>query len=153
MSKKNNQSRLSWDKYFLKIAKTVSERSTCLRRKVGAVLVSDKRILATGYNGAPKGLIHCAQIGCLRHYLKIKPSERIEICRGIHAEQNALVQASFFGIPVAGSTLYATHSPCITCAKLLINAGIKRVVVMHTYPDAYAKKIFAEANIPVEILK
>ncbi len=153
MSRKNKQTRLSWDKYFLKIAKTVSERSTCLRRKVGAVLVSDKRILATGYNGAPKGLIHCAQIGCLRHYLKIKPSERIEICRGIHAEQNALVQASFFGIPVAGATLYATHSPCITCAKLLINAGIKRVVVMHSYPDAYAKKIFAEANIPVEILK
>lgn len=145
--------RISWDKYFLKIAQTVSERSTCLRRKVGAVLVSDKRILATGYNGAPKGLIHCAQIGCLRHTLHIKPSQRIEICRGIHAEQNALVQASFFGIPVAGATLYATHSPCITCAKMLINAGIKRIVTRNSYPDKLAKKIFAEANIKVEVLK
>jgi dCMP deaminase len=145
--------RISWDKYFLKIAETVSERSTCLRRKVGAVLVSDKRILATGYNGAPKGLIHCAQIGCLRDKLKIKPSERIEICRGIHAEQNVLVQASFFGIPVAGATLYATHSPCITCAKMLINAGIKRIVIRKPYPDNLAKKMFAEAKIKVETVK
>ncbi len=147
------EKRISWDKYFLKIAETVSERSTCLRRKVGAVLVSDKRILATGYNGAPKGLMHCAQIGCLRHTLHIKPSERIEICRGIHAEQNALVQASFFGISVAGATLYATHSPCITCSKMLINAGIKRIVTKNSYPDKFAKKILEETGLEVEVLK
>lgn len=145
--------RISWDEYFLKIAETVSERSTCLRRKVGAVLVSDKRILATGYNGAPKGLLHCAQIGCLRKTLKIKPSEKIEICRGIHAEQNVLVQAAFFGIPVAGATLYSTHFPCITCAKMIINAGIKRIVVRKPYPDKLAQNIVKESNIQVEVIK
>lgn len=150
---KIKEKRISWDKYFLKIALTVSERSTCVRRKVGAVLVSDKRILATGYNGAPKGLIHCVQIGCLRHRLNIKPSQRIEICRGIHAEQNALVQASFFGISVAGATLYTTQSPCITCAKMIINAGILRIVSKNSYPDTLAKKMLTEAGIKVEVIK
>jgi dCMP deaminase len=145
--------RLSWDQYFIKIAKTVAERSTCLRRKVGAVLVSEKRILSTGYNGAPKGLAHCFDVGCLRDKLRIKPAERIEICRGIHAEQNALVQAAYFGLPVAGATLYATHFPCITCAKMLINAGIKRIVIENTYPDTLAKKMIKEAGILVETAK
>lgn len=146
-------SRISWDEYFLKIADTVAERSTCLRRKVGAVLVSDKRILATGYNGAPRNLIHCSEIGCLRKQLKIKPAERIEICRGIHAEQNALVQAAYFGIPVVGATLYSTHFPCITCAKMLINAGVKRIVVRKLYPDKLAQEMLAEANVIVEIIE
>jgi dCMP deaminase len=144
--------RLSWDEYFLKIADTVAERSTCLRRKVGAILVSDKRILSTGYNGAPKNLAHCSEVGCLRLTLKIKSSERIEICRGIHAEQNALVQAAFFGLPVAGVTLYSTHFPCITCAKMLINAGIKRIVVRKMYPDKLGQEILSEAGVEVEVI-
>ncbi|MCX7785124.1 MAG: cytidine/deoxycytidylate deaminase family protein [candidate division WOR-3 bacterium] len=145
--------RISWDEYFLKIADTVAERSTCLRRKVGAVLVSEKRILATGYNGAPRNLTHCSEIGCLRKQLNIKPAERIEICRGIHAEQNALVQAAYFGLPVAGATVYSTHFPCITCAKMLINAGIKRIVVRKLYPDELAQKMLSEAKVLVEIVK
>ena len=107
------------------IAQLVSERSTCLRRKVGAVLVRERRILCTGYNGAARGLPHCDEAGCLREKLHIPSGERIEICRGIHAEQNALVQAAAFGINVSGATLYCTHEPCITCAKMLINAGVK----------------------------
>ena len=145
--------RLSWDEYFLKIAKTVAERSTCVRRKVGAVLVAQKRILSTGYNGAPKGLAHCFDIGCLREKMKIKPAERIEICRGVHAEQNALVQAAYFGLPVAGAILYATHFPCITCAKMIINAGIKRIVIENSYPDNLAKKMIKQAGILVETVK
>lgn len=141
--------RLDWDDYFLKIAETVAERSTCLRRKVGAVLVRDKRILATGYNGAPRNLAHCAEIGCLRQKLGIKPGERIEICRGIHAEQNVLVQAAFFGISVEGATLYTTHSPCVSCAKLLINAGVKEIVVKKSYPDKLAQELLKEANIKI----
>ncbi len=145
--------RISWDEYFLKIADIVAERSTCLRRKVGAILVFDKRILSTGYNGAPRNLAHCAEIGCLRLALKIKPAERIEICRGIHAEQNALVQAAFFGLPVAGATLYSNHFPCITCAKMLINAGIKRIVVRKMYPDKLSQKMLGESGIEVQVIK
>lgn len=145
--------RLSWDEYFLKIADTVAERSTCLRRKVGAILVSDRRILSTGYNGAPKNLAHCSDAGCLRLALKIKSSERIEICRGVHAEQNALVQAAFFGLPVAGAILYSTHFPCITCAKMLINAGVNKIVVRKMYPDKLGQELLAEAGIKVEVIK
>jgi len=145
--------RLSWDEYFLKIADTVAERSTCLRRKVGAVLVADKRILSTGYNGAPKGLAHCEEVGCLRQKMKIKPAERIEICRGTHAEQNALVQAAYFGLPVAGATLYSTHFPCITCVKMLLNAGIKKLVLRNSYPDKLAEEMIKEAGVIVEIIK
>jgi dCMP deaminase len=144
--------RLSWDEYFLKIADTVSERSTCLRRKVGAVLVSDKRILSTGYNGAPKGLEHCEDVGCLRKKLKIKSAERIEICRGTHAEQNALVQAAHFGMPVAGATLYSTHFPCITCAKMLINAGVEKIVAKNSYPDNLSKEFIKEAGVITKII-
>jgi dCMP deaminase len=145
--------RLSWDEYFLKIADMVAERSTCLRRKVGAILVLDKRILSTGYNGAPKNLAHCSEAGCLRMALKIKSSHRIEICRGIHAEQNALVQAAFFGLPVAGAVLYSTHFPCVTCAKMLINAGVKKIVVRKMYPDKLGQELLAEAGIEVIVIK
>ncbi len=145
--------RLSWDEYFLKIADTVSERSTCLRRKVGAILVLNKRILSTGYNGAPKNLAHCSEVGCLRMALKIKPSQHIEMCRGIHAEQNALVQAAFFGLPVADATLYSTHFPCVTCAKMLINAGVKRIVVRNLYPDKLGQELLAEAGVEIEVIK
>ena len=147
------EKRTPWDIYFLKIAKLVSERSTCLRRHVGAVLVKDKRILTTGYNGAPTGIQHCLERGCLREQLGIPSGERIEICRGVHAEQNALIQAAKFGISVNGATLYCTHKPCITCAKMLINAGIKRIVVLEDYPDPLADEMLEEAGIVVEIKK
>jgi len=149
----NQKERTPWDSYFMKIAELVAERSTCLRRKVGAVLVQDRRILATGYNGAPKELTHCEEIGCLREKLKIKAGERIEICRGVHAEQNALVQAASFGIKVGGSTLYCTHQPCITCIKLLINAGITGIFVKKPYPDSLANKMLKEAGVEIQVIK
>ncbi len=145
--------RLSWDEYFMKIATLVSERSTCLRRKVGAVLVKDKRILATGYNGAPSGLPHCEETGCLREKLGLKPGERIEFCRGLHAEQNALVQAAAFGIDVSNSTLYSTHEPCITCSKMLINAKVKEICVKEAYPDKLARNLLREAKVKVRYRK
>lgn len=145
--RKVSKKRKTWDEYFIAIARLVSERSTCLRRKVGAILVRDKRILCTGYNGAPHGLPHCEQVGCLRDELKIPAGERIEICRGIHAEQNTLVQAAAFGINVFGATLYCTHSPCITCSKMLINAGIREFVIAGEYPDDFARSILAEAGV------
>ncbi len=144
--------RKGWDEYFLDIARLVAERSTCLRRKVGAVLVREKRILCTGYNGAPQGMKHCDQVGCWRAQLKIPPGERIEICRGIHAEQNALVQAATFGIPVSGATLYCTHAPCITCAKMLINAGVKEFVIADDYPDDFAREFLKAAKVKVRRL-
>jgi len=131
------------------IAGLVSERSTCTRRRVGAVLVREKRILSTGYNGAPHGMAHCDVAGCLRERLDIPPGERIEVCRGIHAEQNALVQAAAFGISVGSARLYCTHEPCITCAKMLVNAGIREFVVGEPYPDRLARKLLHEAGVVV----
>ena len=142
--------RPTWDEYFMEVAEVVSKRATCLRRNVGAVVVKDKRILATGYNGAPTGLSHCAEVGCLREKLGIPSGERIEICRGLHAEQNALIQAARYGISLDGSTVYTTLEPCITCAKMLVNAGIKRVVYSEPYPDPLSREIFAEAKMQVE---
>lgn len=152
-NKKQAKQRKSWDEYFLAIANLVGERSTCLRRKVGAVLVREKRILCTGYNGVPHGMAHCEDVGCLREKLGIQPGERIEICRGIHAEQNALVQAATFGVSVTGAKLYCTHSPCITCAKMLINAGIKEFVVVADYPDEFSREFIKEAGVKVRRLK
>ncbi|MCM8770335.1 MAG: cytidine/deoxycytidylate deaminase family protein [Candidatus Omnitrophica bacterium] len=145
--------RPSWDEYFLEVASLVSKRATCLRRRVGAVLVKDKRILATGYNGAPSGLKHCIDIGCLREKLKIPSGERHELCRGLHAEQNALIQASLYGVSVKDSTLYATNQPCVICAKMLINAGIKEIVILDGYPDKLAQEFLREAKIKVRTLK
>jgi len=145
--------RKSWDRYFMDICRLVSERSTCLRRHVGAVLVRDKRMLCTGYNGAPAGMKHCAAGGCLRDVLGIAPGERIEICRGIHAEQNALVQAAAFGIKVSGATLYCTHEPCITCGKMLLNSGIRDFVVAERYPDDFGRKLLEEAGVKVKVLE
>jgi len=147
--KKIYYKRPSWDEYFLEVAKLVSKRATCIRRRVGAVLVKDKRILATGYNGSPSGLPHCLDIGCLREKLKIPSGERHELCRGLHAEQNALIQASLYGISLKESTLYATNQPCIICAKMLINAGIKEVVIADGYPDKMAMQFLKEAKIQV----
>lgn len=145
--------RKGWDAYFIAIARLVAERSTCLRRKVGAVLVREKRILCTGYNGVPHGMAHCEEVGCLREKMGIPPGERIEICRGIHAEQNTLVQAATFGIGVSGAALYCTHAPCITCAKMLINAGIKEFIIAEGYPDDFARKFLREAGVKARRIK
>jgi dCMP deaminase len=119
----------------MEIARVVSKRSTCLRNKVGAVLVRDNRILSTGYNGAPTGMEHCLDIGCIRNERNIPSGERHELCRAVHAEQNAIIQAALHGVSTQGSTLYSTHQPCVLCAKMLINAGVKRVVFGQNYPD------------------
>lgn len=144
--------RPDWDEYFMEIAEVVRKRSTCLRRKVGAVIVKDKRILATGYNGAPSGITHCAVTGCLRDKLNVPSGERHELCRGIHAEQNAIVQAAYLGVSISGSTLYCTNQPCILCAKILINANIERIVIKEGYPDQAAADMLAEAGIRIEEL-
>jgi dCMP deaminase len=142
--------RPSWDEYYLKIALEVSQRATCMRRKVGAVLVRDKRLLTTGYNGAPRGVEHCEALGCMRDRLGIPSGQRHELCRGLHAEMNAILQAAVHGVSVDGATLYCTNSPCSLCAKMLINAGVKRIVVTDGYPDDLATELLKEAGIPVE---
>jgi len=142
--------RPSWPEYFMDIAKMVAKRSTCLRRHVGAILVKDKRILATGYNGAPAGLKHCEEVGCLREKISVPSGERHELCRGLHAEQNAIIQAAYYGIPIADSTIYCTNKPCIICAKMIINAGINKIVYENGYNDLLADQMLMEANIEVE---
>ncbi|MBU1125542.1 MAG: cytidine/deoxycytidylate deaminase family protein [Candidatus Omnitrophica bacterium] len=145
--------RPSWDEYFLEVAALVSRRATCLRRCVGAVLVKEKRILATGYNGAPSGLAHCMDVGCLRQKLKVPSGERHELCRGLHAEHNVLLQAALHGTSTKGSVLYVTNQPCVICAKMIINAGIKEIVTAGDYPDTLAKNFFKEAKIKVRRVK
>ena len=142
--------RPDWDDYFMEIAYVVAKRSTCLRRQIGALLVKDRHILATGYNGAPRGLAHCGEVGCLREQLGVPSGERHELCRGLHAEQNTIIQAAVQGICVAGSTLYCTASPCSLCAKMLINAGVERVVFDGVYPDERAMAYSEEAGVRVE---
>ena len=149
--KKN--SRPSWDVYFLSIAGLVSKRSTCLRRRVGAVLVKQKRILSTGYNGAPSNIKHCSKTGCMREKLKIPSGRRHELCRGLHAEQNALLQAALHGVSAEGAKMYATTQPCIICAKMLINAGIRELVIAGHYPDKMAKAFLKEAGVKVRVIK
>jgi len=147
---KKKDARPSWDEYFIEITKVVSKRSTCLRRKVGAVIVKDKRILSTGYNGAPSGLKHCGQLGgCLREQMHVPSGERHELCRGLHAEQNAIIQAAVHGVSIKNSVLYCTTHPCIICAKMIINSGIKEIVILASYPDKEAKKILKESGIKV----
>lgn len=141
--------RPGWDEYFIGIAKLVAKRSTCLRRQVGALIVKDRRILATGYNGTPSGIKHCSETGCLREKLKIPSGERHELCRGLHAEQNALLQAALYGISVKDSSFYITNQPCIICAKMLINAGVKEVVISDGYPDKMSAEFLKEAGIRV----
>ena len=146
-------SRPDLDEYFLKIASVVAERSTCLRHHVGAVAVRDKHILATGYNGAPAGLKDCLELGCLRDEMNIESGTRHEICRGIHAEQNVIIQASLHGVSLEGATIYVTHSPCILCAKMLVNARIKRYVTFGSYADDSFRDLFQEAEIEFELHK
>src|SRR4030043_2334050 len=130
------------DEYFLKIASVVAERSTCRRHHVGAVAVKNKHILTTGYNGAPAGAQDCLELGCLRDELNIPSGTRHEICRGIHAEPNVIIQAALHGVSLEGATIYCTHSPCILCAKMLVNARIKRLVTFGTYADSSFKNLF-----------
>ncbi len=142
--------RPDWESYFMTLAAVAATRSTCLRRHVGAVIVKDGQIISSGYNGSPKGTPHCAETGCLRMQLKIPSGERQEICRGSHAELNAIAQAASVGVSTAGAVLYCTHSPCAFCTKAIINAGIRRVVYLHEYPDGLAEKLRDEAGIASE---
>jgi len=145
--------RPDWTEYFMEVTKVVAKRSTCLRRSVGAILVKKYQILATGYNGSPKEMKHCQDLGgCLREKLKIPSGERHEICRAVHAEQNAIIQAAVNGVNISGSTLYCTNHPCSICAKIIINAEIKEIYIENDYQDKLAKKLLKEAKIKVNIL-
>jgi len=144
--------RPTWEEYFMEITRLVAKRATCLRRQVGAVLVMDKRLLATGYNGAPSGLAHCLEVGCLREARQIPSGERHELCRGLHAEQNVIIQAAFHGIRIQGSTLYCTNLPCAICTKMLINAGIREIIYEGGYGDTLSREMLLEAGIPVRQL-
>ena len=145
--------RPSWDEYFMRLAYLVSTRATCTRRKVGAVIVKDRRVLTTGYNGPPKGLAHCDVTGCIREDLDIPSGERHELCRGLHAEQNAIIQAAVYGVSIKGSTIYVTNHPCVVCAKMIINAEIEEIVYAEGYPDDLAKLILLESGIKVRQFK
>ena len=142
--------RPSWSEYFMAITKMVAKRSTCLRRHVGAILVKNKRILATGYNGAPAGIRHCEETGCIRRDSGVPSGQRHELCRGLHAEQNAIIQSAYHGVSINGSTLYCTNKPCIICSKMLINAGIKEIIYGEGYDDPLADEMLTEAGIKVE---
>ena len=145
--------RPSWDEYFMQMAELTAQRSTCLRRQVGAIIVKEKHIIATGYNGAPKGLPHCEELGgCLREKLEIPSGERHELCRALHAEQNAIIQAATLGQSIEGATIYITHQPCIIGAKMIINAGISRIVIRRGYPDEMSRGMLREAGLKVELI-
>jgi dCMP deaminase len=140
-------SRPSWDEYFMTIAEQVAGRSTCLRRQTGAVLVKDKQILSTGYNGVPSGLRHCEEVGCIREERAVPSGSHHELCRGIHAEQNAVIQAAKHGTAIEGATVYCTHQPCSLCAKILLNAGIVDIVYREPYPDPLSAELLSEAGV------
>ncbi len=142
--------RPSWDHYFMDITALVATRSSCLRRQVGALLVKDRNILATGYNGVPSGISHCEAVGCLRAKLNVPSGERHELCRGLHAEQNAIIQAAKHGVSINGAVLYCTTMPCVICTKMLINAGISKVVYGEGYADTLAREMIAESGIEIE---
>jgi len=138
--------RPGWEEYFMEIARVVSMRSSCLRRQVGAVLVKNRQILATGYNGVPRGFRHCSERGCLREELGVPSGERHELCRGLHAEQNAIIQAAYHGVAIEGAELFCTIQPCVVCAKMLVNANVNTVYFSGPYPDALAMEVFEEAG-------
>ena len=147
------QDRPSWDIYFMKIAEDISARSTCIRRQVGAVIIKDKRILSTGYNGAPTKISHCTEENCLRTIHNIPSGERHELCRGLHAEQNAIIQAAYYGISINGAKIYSTHQPCSICTKMLINSGIKTFIYRHPYNDSLSEEMTKEAGIELIIME
>ena len=146
------KSRPSWDEYFMEMAELARKRSTCIRRGVCAVIVKDNRVMATGYNGVPRGISHCSETGCLREQMGVPSGQRHELCRGLHAEQNAIIQAACLGQSIEGATLYCTTQPCIICTKMLINAGIKRVVIRESYPDQLAQDMAKEAGLQIDVL-
>ena len=139
--------RPDWDTYFMEMARLASLRSSCLRRAVGAVLVRDKRLLATGYNGVPSGVTHCEETGCLREKLGVPSGERHELCRGLHAEQNAIIQAALHGVSTKGAVLYCTNLPCIICAKMLINSGVRKVYYLDGYCDTLTEQMLSEVGL------
>jgi dCMP deaminase len=147
--------RPDWDSYFMEITKLAASRSTCLRRNVGATIIKDKHIISSGYNGVPSRIPHCGSPGypCLRNEMNIPSGQRQELCRGLHAEQNAIIQAALHGVSTKGATLYCTHQPCITCSKMIINAGIVRIVFEGEYPDELARKMLADSGIEISIFK
>ena len=144
--------RQTWDEYFMEMAELARQRSTCLRRGVGAVIVKDNRVIATGYNGVPKGIRHCEETGCLRQQLNVPSGKMHELCRGLHAEQNAIIQAACMGSSIEGGTLYCTTQPCVICTKMIINAGIKRVVIKESYPDELAQEMAKEAGLVIDVM-
>jgi dCMP deaminase len=141
--------RPSWDEYFMQLVEIIKTRSTCVRRQVGAIVVKENRILTTGYNGAPSGCKHCEEVGCIRQELGIPSGQRHELCRALHAEQNAIIQAAKYGINIDGACIYVTTQPCVICAKMIINSGIKRMIYRGDYPDELAMQLLDEANIEV----
>jgi len=145
--------RPSWDSYFMKIAEDVATRSTCIRRQVGAVIVKDKRLLTTGYNGVPTGISHCDESTCLRTIFNVPSGERHELCRGLHAEQNAIIQAAYYGVSVKGARIYVTHKPCSICTKMLINSGITCFIYKNPYEDKLADEMVKEAGIRIEVME
>lgn len=145
--------RPGWDEYFMKITRDVSERATCVKRKVGAIIVKDDRILSTGYNGAPKGMRHCSEVGCLRKEMNVLSGQRHELCRGLHAEQNAIIQAAVHGVKIEGGEMYCNYQPCVICVKMLINAGIKRLIFSGSYPDELAANMIVESKMDVKKLE
>jgi dCMP deaminase len=142
--------RPDWDDYFMKIANDVSERAICVKRKVGALVVKGNRILSSGYNGAPKGLSHCTEQTCLRKKMNVPSGQRHELCRGLHAEQNAIIQAAVYGVSIEGATMYCNYQPCVICVKMIINAGIKRLVYAGGYPDELAVEMLKESDLKVD---
>jgi len=153
MKENKKKSRPTWDEYFINIAKLVSSRSTCLRRDVGAVVVKNKQVLTTGYNGVPAGVRHCDEVGCMREQMSVPSGERHELCRALHAEQNAFLQAARHGISLDGATMYMTTQPCSICAKMIINAGIKKIIYEGDYPDKFAIELLKEARLGLEKFK
>lgn len=141
--------RPSWDDYFIEMTKLTATRSSCLRRHVGAVLVKDTRVIATGYNGAPAGVTHCEVTGCLRQKLNVPSGERHELCRGLHAEQNAIIQAALYGVSTEGATLYCTTKPCSICTKMIINAKITKIVYEEYYEDSLADELLKDTDIRI----
>ena len=146
------QNRPGWDEYFMEMAELARKRTTCLRRGVGAVIVKDNRVMATGYNGVPRGIKHCSEVGCLREQMGVPSGKMHELCRGLHAEQNAIIQAACLGQSIEGATLYCTTQPCIICTKMIINAGIKRVVIKESYPDKLAQEMAEEAGLEIDVI-
>ena len=145
--------RPGWDAYFMQITEDVASRSTCLRRRVGALIVKDKRILSTGYNGVPRMIKHCKESGCLREQLQVASGERHELCRGLHAEQNAIIQAALHGVSIQGGTLYCTYMPCLICTKMIINANLERIVFKGFYPDDMSMQMLKESKVTVDLFE